>query len=186
MSSLDLADGLSLPKDCGISEDSCHRCAYGKMQRKSSTIGRSRGTYIGQLIHSDLCGPMQTWSLTVARYFLLFTDDCSGWRQVYLLRQKSETPDRFKESVTLFWSETSNFVRALWTDNGGEYCNIIFRKWLSKKRIIHESNAPYCSKQNGVAELANRTVVVAARSLIHAKGLPIKLWAEAVACAVYT
>lgn len=114
MSSLDLADGLSPPpKDCGISEDICHRCAYGKMQRKSSTIGRSRETYIGQLIHSDLCRPMHTWSLTVARYFLLFTDDRSGWRQVYLLRQKSETPDRFEESITLLRSETSNFVRAL-------------------------------------------------------------------------
>lgn len=68
MSSLDLADGLSLPRECSIPEDICHGCAYGKMQRKSFTIGRSRATYIGQLIHSDLCGPMQTPSLTGARY----------------------------------------------------------------------------------------------------------------------
>jgi hypothetical protein len=186
MSSLDLADGLSLPRECSIPEDICHGCAYGKMQRKSFTTGRSRATYIGQLIHSDLCGPMQTPSLTGARYFLLFTDDYSGWRQVYFLRQKSETPDKFKEYVTLLRSETSNFVHALRTDNGGEYCSINFRGWLSKKGIRHESSAPHCPEQNGVAERANRTVVEAARSLIHAKGLPIKFWAEAVACAVYT
>jgi len=156
------------------------------MQRKSFAIGRSRATYIGQLIHSDLCGPMQTPSLTGARYFLLFTDDCSGWRQVYFLQQKSETPDRFKEYVTLLRSETSNFGHALRTDNGGEYCSIIFREWLSKKDTRHESSAPHCPEQNGVAERANRTVVEAARRLIHAKGLPIKFWAEAVACAVYT
>ena len=113
------------------------------------------------------------------------TDDYSGWRQVYFLRQKSETPDKFKEYVTLLRSETSNFVHALRTDNGGEYCSINFRGWLSKKGIRHESSAPHCPEQNGVAERANRTVVEAARSLIHAKGLPIKFWAKAVACAVY-
>jgi hypothetical protein len=186
ISNLGLADGLFLPKDCGIHEDICHGCAYGKMQRKSFTIGRSRAAYIGQLIHSDFCGPMQTPSLTGARYFLLFTDDHSAWRQVYFLRQKSETPDRFKEYVTLLRSETGNFVHALRTDNGGEYFSNIFRKWLSKKGIRHESSVPHCPEQNGVAERANHIVVEAARSLIHAKGLPIKFWAEAVACAVYT
>lgn len=90
MSSLDLADGISLPKDCGISEDICHRCAYGNMQRKSFTIGRSRATYIGQIIHSELCGPMQTWSLPVARYFLLFTDGVDGDK--YTLSDKNLKP----------------------------------------------------------------------------------------------
>jgi hypothetical protein len=35
------------------------------------------------------------------------------------------------------------------------------------------------------SENVRTELVVAARSLIHAKGLPIKFWAEAVACAVY-
>jgi hypothetical protein len=100
MSSLDLADGLSLPRECSIPEDICHGCAYGKMQRKSFT-----------------------------------TDDYSGWRQVYFLRHKSVTPDKFKEYVTLLRSETSNFVHVLRTDNGGEYCSINFREWLTKKGI---------------------------------------------------
>lgn len=129
---------------------------------------------------------MQTPSLIETRYFLLFTDGHSAWRQLYFLRQKSETPDRFKEYFALLQSETNNFVHALLTDNGDEYCSTNFCEWLSKKGIRQESSATHCPEQNGFVERANRTVLEAARSVIHVKGHPIKFCAEAVVCAVYT
>lgn len=87
MSKSDVVDGFSLPKTCSIPEDICSGCAFGKMQGKSFTIGRTRATYVGQLIDSDICGPIQIPSLTGAKYFLLFSDDCCCWRQVYFLQQ---------------------------------------------------------------------------------------------------
>lgn len=43
----------------------------------------------------------------------------------------------------------------------------------------------YTPEQNGRAERENRTLVEAARTMILAKGLPKKLWAEAINTAAY-
>lgn len=40
-------------------------------------------------------------------------------------------------------------------------------------------------QQNGAAERENRTVIEAARSMVHHKNFPINLWAEAFNTAVY-
>ena len=61
-----------------------------------------------------------------------------------------------------------------------------FQTWLQQKGIRHETSAPHTPEQNGVAERDNRTVVEAARSMLHQKNLPLELWAEAISCAVYT
>ena len=44
---------------------------------------------------------------------------------------------------------------------------------------------PYNPKQNGVAERKNRAITGAARSMLHDQSLPLYLWAEACATAVY-
>lgn len=61
-----------------------------------------------------------------------------------------------------------------------------FADWLTARGINHETSAPYSPEQKGVAERSNRTIMEAARSLLHSKGVPVKLWAEAVNCTVYT
>lgn len=49
------------------------------------------------LIHSDLCGPMENTSIGGAKYFLIFINDISRKVFVYFLRSKSEVLKRFKE-----------------------------------------------------------------------------------------
>ena len=186
MASLQLVDGLNLPTPNNAPSTPCNGCAFGKMHKKSFSIGRSRGTHTGHLIHSDLCGPMQVSTPNGSRYFLLFTDDYSGWRTVYFLKNKSQTNECIKDFLNLLRGETGNFLETLRTDNGGEYCNNELQEWLNKKGVRHETSAPHTPEQNGVSERANRTVVEAARSMLHAKKLPLFLWGEAIACAVYT
>ena len=45
--------------------------------------------------------------------------------------------------------------------------------------------ARYIPQQNGVAKRKNRTVMDMVRSMMHSKGIPKSLWAEAVSCAIY-
>jgi hypothetical protein len=44
---------------------------------------------------------------------------------------------------------------------------------------------PYNPQQNRVAERKNRVITGAARSMLHDQALPLYLWAEASAAAVY-
>ena len=50
-----------------------------------------------ELIHSDVCGPMKPSARDGFRYFITFIDDYSRYGYVYLMRNKSESFDKFKE-----------------------------------------------------------------------------------------
>ena len=54
----------------------CDGCALGKMHREEF-LGHveNKQRDILELVHTNLCGPMQTKSLGGALYFLLFIDD---------------------------------------------------------------------------------------------------------------
>ena len=46
--------------------------------------------------------------------------------------------------------------------------------WI-KEYVSRHPHAPHTPEQNGVSERANRTIVEGARSLLHAKRLPLEL-----------
>ena len=50
-----------------------------------------RATEPLQLIHSDVCGPLNVAALGGYYYFVTFIDDYSRYGYVYLLKHKSET-----------------------------------------------------------------------------------------------
>lgn len=185
MASNQFVDGLQLLTNASIPEQPCLGCVSGKMCRSPFPTGRSRANEVGQLIHSDVCGPMHVDTPGGAKYFALFTDDYSGWRVIYFLKQKSEVADSFKNYVGVLRSETGHLVHTLRADNGGEFTSSSFKAWLSDKAIKLETSAPHSPEQNGVSERANRTIVEGGRSLLHAKHLPLELWGEATSCAVY-
>ena len=76
-------------------------------------------------------------------------------------------------------------VNRIRTDHGGEFSSKDFQQYTTGRGIKHEFSAPYAPEQNGYIERSNRTVVEAVRSLLHAKNLPLGLWAEAVATVVH-
>ena len=110
MSSKQLVEGLQLPANKSIPKQLCLGCISGKMLRPPFPVGRERANNVGQLIHSDVCGPMHVSTPGGAKFFELFTDDRSGWRAVYFLKQKSEVAEYFKNFVNLLRSETGHTV----------------------------------------------------------------------------
>ena len=54
---------------------------------------------------------------------------------------------------------------------------------LDKQGIVHDLSPAYSHESNRVAERYNRTIITATRSLLT--GLPLALWAEAIATVVY-
>lgn len=90
-----MVDGLPSLKNEHID---CEGCALGKMHRYEFPSGLNmRKEDILKLMHTDICGPMQTRSLGGAYYFFLFIDDCTRYTWVYFLRMKSYAFKYFKE-----------------------------------------------------------------------------------------
>ena len=63
-----------------------------------------RATGLLEIIHTDVCGPMSTTACNGYLYFVTFADDLSIYGYIYLMKQKSETFERFKE----FQNEVEN------------------------------------------------------------------------------
>jgi hypothetical protein len=81
--------------------------------------------------------------------------------------------------------ESGKKVKALRSDNGGEYISNEFKYFWSRKGIRRELIVPHNPQQNGVTERKNRMIVGAARAMLHDQALPLHLWVEACNTAVY-
>lgn len=161
----------------------CIGCIYGKQHRSSFQESNNRASRVGELVHTDLCGPMQVKSLGGARYFLLLKDDYSSYRTVFFVKEKSEVCDLIHKYINVV--SKSHDITVLRSDNGTEIVNKRIKQLLEQKGITHQQTVPYTPEQNGRAEREMRTIVESARTMLHASKLNMNLWAEAVNTAVY-
>ena len=79
----------------------CESCLLGKMARSPFTGTFERATQVLGLVHTDVCGPFRKIARGGFYYFITFTDDHSRFGLVYLMKQKSESFERFKEFKAL-------------------------------------------------------------------------------------
>ena len=77
-------------------------CALGKHTKTAFPSNDSRSEGVLQLIHSNLCGPMSSTSLTGYEYYITFINDFSRKTWIYFLRSKKvEVLQRFQEFKAL-------------------------------------------------------------------------------------
>ncbi|CAL9004165.1 unnamed protein product, partial [Prunus brigantina] len=76
-------------------------------------------------------------------------------------------------------------VKSLRSDRGGEFLSSEFIQFCEDHGIQRQLIMVYTSQQNGLVEIKNGTVVEMAKSMLHEKGIPYFLWAEAVHTVVY-
>ncbi|KAL0328098.1 UNVERIFIED_CONTAM: Retrovirus-related Pol polyprotein from transposon TNT 1-94 [Sesamum calycinum] len=92
-----LVDSKNLKIDNFDNLPACKSCLKGKMTRKPF-VGHSKlANGLLDLIHTDVCGPLNTQARGGFSYFIIFTDDHSRYGYVYLMSYKSEAFVRFKE-----------------------------------------------------------------------------------------
>lgn len=101
------------------------------MQKLHFPNSSTRTTSIGELVHSDVCGPMEEQSPGRARYFVLFKDDFSGWTEVRFIKTKDEVFGLFQQLTAIFKTQYNCNIRTLRTDNGGEFKGKDFEEWLA-------------------------------------------------------
>ena len=180
--SKDLIRGMQLAIPSNMQ---CTTCIRSKCTQKPFGTSESRSADILQIIHTDLCGPMNKHSIGGAKYMLTFIDDHSRYAFVYFLKSKDETFCKFREFLTMVERQTGKAVKILRSDNGTEYVNHTFENFLKEKGIMRQLTVPYTPQQNGVAERFNRTLIEMSRTMLIGANLSEYLWAEAINAAVY-
>ena len=111
MASMGSVKGLALFKDQPYSSDHCRGCLQGKMCRVPFISTRTKTTGVGQVIHSDVCGPMHVPTSTGERYYVAFKDDFSGWTEIKLIKNKCEVPNAFKNFAAKVETDTGKKVK---------------------------------------------------------------------------
>ena len=144
-----------------------------------------KSTQLLELVHTDLCGPMQTPSLGGARYLCTMIDDKSRKAFVRFLKHKSQAANAFDEMRKQAERECGRQLIRVKHDGGGEYNSAEFSKSLRSLGIQQMVTTPYSHQQNGIAERFNRTVVAKARKMIYNRDHSLKFWAEAVNYATF-
>ena len=162
----------------------CEHCLKGKMARKPFGKATRADTPL-QLIHSDICGPMNVRARHGAYYFITFIDDYTRYGQIYLISHKSEALSCFKTFMNLVENQLDKRIKALRTDRGREYLSDEFKALCDEKGIEHQLSIPRTPQQNGVAERRNRTLLDMVRSMMAQANLPISFWGDALQTAAY-
>lgn len=117
----------------------CGGCALGKQTRVSfQSTSPERAKNMLDVVHSDVCGPMQTAIFSDKRYLVTFIDDKSRFCVVFLLCSKSEVLDKFIQFVKFAETQTGRRVRVLRSDNGDEYVSNKFAAFCRSKGIVQE------------------------------------------------
>jgi len=163
----------STPKICGI-------CAQGRQHKEAGTKRREKCREILAIVHSDLCGPMQTVGLNGERYFVTFIDEMSGRVSIALLNTKDGAIKAFESYRARAEKSSGKVIKVFRNDGGGEYLNREFKKYLTEAGIQHIVSPPYTPSQNGLAERTNRTIMENARCILEDSKLGKEFWGYAV------
>ena len=163
----------------------CETCALGRQRKEPMTGKREKVNELLEVVHSDVCGPMQVSTITGERFFVTFIDEKSGRIAVTLLKTKSEVLGAFQTYRARAEKEAGRAIKTLRTDGGGEYTSGEFKAYLRINGIAHTISPPYTPSQNGLAERANRTLMESARCMIEGAKVNRSFWGFAVATAAH-
>ena len=163
-----------LDKELETSIDYC-RGKLIRTQKKSAV----RSTSLLEIVHADISGPYH-YTLCRNNYFITFIDDFSRYGYVFLIKDKSESLDKFKIFRTEVEKQLGKSIKIVRSDRGGEYygrhgdagqLKDPFAKYLEDNGIIGQFTMPGTPEQNGVAERRNRTLMDMVRSMMSRANL---------------
>ena len=137
------------------------------------------------MIHSDIWGPSRIKNVTGTRWFVSFIDDHTRLTWVFLMKEKSETGQNFKNFKNMIQTQFQSKIQILKSDNARDYFNSILGEFLAKEGIVLLSSCVDTPQQNGIFERKNRHLLEVARSLMFSTNVPKLFWGEAILTAAY-
>jgi hypothetical protein len=121
----------------------CEACVQAKIHRLPYHCSNFvRATRPLQIVHSDVCGPFRTKSITGKHYFVTFIDDYTRLIQVFSIVRKFDVFSCFQRYQRFVEAELNCKIGALRSDGGGEYCSGKFEEYLVASGIEHQITVP--------------------------------------------
>jgi transposase InsO family protein len=96
-----------------------------------------------------VCGPFSVASTTKHKYYVIFVDEFSRKCWIFFMQKKDQTFSKFCEFKALVEKESGKQVKALRSNNGGEYISNEFKDFCSKEGIRRELIVPHNPQKNG-------------------------------------
>ena len=124
----------------------CEDCLKGKQHKFHMSGKPSHSTRRGEVIHSDVCGPMSVSSLGGSRYFVTFVDAFSGYVTVANISKQNDMHLEFRRYEVWLERRYDCKIKFLHCDGGGEYIGL--DSYLEAKVIERIKLPPYSPEQN--------------------------------------
>ena len=141
---------------------------------------KTRAEKYGERVHWDLWGPATVKSLNGHFYVAARIDDATRETKLYFQNKKSKTIDSYKLDEAFIETQTSNRIKVVWSDRGGEFQAQQLVNHQNQRGTVREFTVHDSPQQNGVAERGMCTRAEQARALLLVSGLPHFLWEEAM------
>ena len=126
-------------------------CVKGKNTKKTFPSSENKAKGILEIIHSDVCSPMSTSSLSRYVYYVSFINDYYRKTWIYFMKNKDELFSKIKELKALIENHTKNKIKTFRSDNGREFTSNDLKELCRDSWIKRELTNPYNPQQNGVA-----------------------------------
>uniref|UniRef100_A0AAV1UJD7 Integrase catalytic domain-containing protein n=1 Tax=Peronospora matthiolae TaxID=2874970 RepID=A0AAV1UJD7_9STRA len=164
----------------------CRSCQQGKMVQKPFPTNRDKRQHgMFELLHFDICGPMEQVSIGGSRYLLLVVDEARGCMKGFCLRSKSESEDCIKNHIIKIQTQFGTKIKFVRHDGAHEFATNSIKTFYENHGIEQQITVPYAHQTNGTAERAIWTIVTTGRSLLHHAKLEKCFWAEEAMTAIY-
>ena len=126
---------IGLPKGKLEQVDTCKGCSLGNYTKSFFHDLDSRAKAILERVHTDVRGPLSMESTIKQRYYLIFIANYSRKCWIYFMQKKDQTFIKFCEFKDLVEKESGKKIKALRSDNSGEYVSQEFKDFCAVEII---------------------------------------------------
>ena len=165
----------------GVHLPECAACILGKFTRMAlsrTSPGRSTTpTYRGELVYTDLAGPISPPGVHQARFLAVFADSFSGHQECFAIRTKGDYPSALRQFLVVFGA-----MHELRGDRAKEFISTEVETIISQHGTgsLLSHSSVHTPQQNAVAESTVFRLFTRGRCMLIDSGMPLELWPYAL------
>ena len=111
--------------------------------KKTFPNNESKAKGILEIVHSNVCWPISSNSLSGYVYYVFFIDDFSRKTWICLLKGKNKLFSKFKEYKASVKNHIERKIKTLHLDNGREFASEEFKELCREYGIKRGLSTPY-------------------------------------------